>query len=198
MPVCSFLFVFFLILIFTYCWVLQSELRDLPAPSGSCSWQGKLPTVPSHSSSMEWWKSGEGNAIIHWPVISQLPRAFLPAAFKQWDHCFLVRGKVTCLSHGLGAYSKDLCLVEKRNWSEMEAMPTQQGCGSGGDLGHDWDLLEQEVGDKTRCCLSPPLQQGRRGVTAISGAGPVPSCHQELLNWAVLTQAVFILPWFHY
>lgn len=43
-------------------------------------------------------------------------------------------------------------------------------------------------GDKSSCCLSPPLQQGRRGWQLSQEQCPVPARHQELLNWAVLTR----------
>lgn len=55
--------------------------------------------------------------------------------------------------------------MEERNWSGMEAVPTQQGWGSEGGLGHEWDLLEQEVGTRPAaiCPHHCDSAQGRRG-----------------------------------
>lgn len=64
----------------------------------------------------------------------------------------------------------------------MEAVPTQQRCGSRGHLAHKWDLLEQEVGTRPAAVCPHHGDTGKEGVTALSGAGPVPCHHQELLN----------------
>lgn len=49
----------------------------------------------------------------------------------------------------------------------MEAVPTQQGCGSGGNLGHEWDLLEQEVGTRAAAVCPHHCSRGGGGGSSL-------------------------------
>lgn len=60
--------------------------------------------------------------------------------------------------------------MEKRIYSELEAVPIHQGCGSGGDLGLEWDLLKQDVEPRPAavCPLHCSSAAGKEGVIALS------------------------------